>query len=93
MIFADEAADQPNEICMNAGRRADYVAALTTRINGVRLVVSGGVGSDNIVDYVHAGAFAIAVGGRLFTSGDLRNENYAAIAERARGILRLAGVA
>lgn len=71
---------------------ADYVAALTSRFNGVRLVVSGGVGSDNIVDYVHAGAFGIGVGGRLFTSGDLRNENYAAIAERARGILRLAGV-
>jgi 2-dehydro-3-deoxyphosphogluconate aldolase/(4S)-4-hydroxy-2-oxoglutarate aldolase len=72
---------------------ADYVAALTSRINGVRLVVSGGVGSENIVDYFQAGAFAIAVGGRLFTSGDLKNENYAAIAERARGILRLAGVA
>jgi 2-dehydro-3-deoxyphosphogluconate aldolase / (4S)-4-hydroxy-2-oxoglutarate aldolase len=71
----------------------DYVSALTSRINGVRLVVSGGVGAENIVDYFHAGAFAIAVGGRLFTSGDLRNENYAAIAERARGMLRLAGVA
>lgn len=71
---------------------ANYVAALTSRINGVRLVVSGGIGSDNIVDYFDAGAFAIAVGGRLFTSGDLKNENYAAIAERARGMLRLAGV-
>jgi len=71
---------------------ASYVAALTSRISGVRLVVSGGVGSESIVDYFHAGAFAIAVGGRLFTSGDLKNENYAAIAERARGMLRLAGV-
>ena len=72
---------------------ASYVAALTSRVNGVRLVASGGIGSDKIVDYFHAGAFAIAVGGRLFTNGDLKNENYAAIAERARGMLRLAGVA
>jgi 2-dehydro-3-deoxyphosphogluconate aldolase/(4S)-4-hydroxy-2-oxoglutarate aldolase len=69
-----------------------YVAALTTRINDVRLVISGGVGSENIVDYFNAGAFAIAVGSRLFPSGDLKNENYGAIAERARGIVRLAGV-
>jgi 2-dehydro-3-deoxyphosphogluconate aldolase/(4S)-4-hydroxy-2-oxoglutarate aldolase len=71
----------------------DYVAALTARISDVRLAVAGGVGSENIVDYFNAGAFAIAVGSRLFTSGDLKNENYAAIAERARGIVRLAGVA
>jgi 2-dehydro-3-deoxyphosphogluconate aldolase / (4S)-4-hydroxy-2-oxoglutarate aldolase len=70
----------------------DYVAALTTRINDVRLVISGGVGSENIIDYFNAGAFAIAVGSRLFPSGDLKNENYGAIAERARGIVRLAGV-
>lgn len=70
----------------------DYVAALTSRIGDVRLAVSGGVGPENIVDYFNAGAFAITVGGCLFTSGDLKNENYAAIAERARGIVRLAGV-
>jgi len=70
----------------------DYVAALTSRLNDIRLVVAGGVGSENIVDYFNSGAFAIAVGGRLFTSGDLKNENYAAIGERARGVIRLAGV-
>jgi 2-dehydro-3-deoxyphosphogluconate aldolase/(4S)-4-hydroxy-2-oxoglutarate aldolase len=70
----------------------DYVAALTSRIIDVRVTVAGGVGSENIVDYFNAGAFAIAVGSRLFTNGDLKNENYAAIAERARGIIRLAGV-
>lgn len=70
----------------------DYVAAITSRLNDVRLTAAGGVGPENIVDYFNAGAFAIAVGGRLFTSGDLKNENYAAIAERARGIVRLAGV-
>ncbi|PYT09863.1 MAG: hypothetical protein DMF60_01700 [Acidobacteria bacterium] len=70
----------------------EYIAALTSRILDVRLTAAGGVGSENIVDYFNAGAFAIAVGSRLFTSGDLNNENYAAIGERARGIIRLAGV-
>jgi 2-keto-3-deoxy-6-phosphogluconate aldolase len=58
-----------------------------------RLVAAGSVGPENIVDYFAAGAFAISVGNRLFTRGDLQYENYTAIAERARGILRLAGVA
>jgi 2-dehydro-3-deoxyphosphogluconate aldolase/(4S)-4-hydroxy-2-oxoglutarate aldolase len=70
----------------------EYVAAITSRLTDIRLAVAGGVGSENIVDYFNAGAFAISVGARLFTSGDLKNENYAAIAERARGIIRLAGV-
>ncbi len=70
----------------------EYIAALTSRLSDIRITVAGGVGSDNIVEYLHAGAFAISVGGRLFTTGDLKNENYAAIAERARGIMRLAGV-
>ena len=70
----------------------EYVAAITSRLNDIRLAVAGGVGSENIVEYFNAGAFAISVGSRLFTNGDLKNENYAAIAERARGIIRLAGV-
>jgi 2-dehydro-3-deoxyphosphogluconate aldolase/(4S)-4-hydroxy-2-oxoglutarate aldolase len=70
-----------------------YVGALTSRIEGVRLVASGGVSSENIADYFAGGAFAIAVGGRLFTRGDLQQENYTAIAERARGMIRLVGAA
>ena len=68
-----------------------YLGALTSRITGVRLVASGGVSSENIAEYFAAGAFAIAVGSRLFTRGDLQHENYTAIAERARGMIRLAG--
>jgi 2-dehydro-3-deoxyphosphogluconate aldolase / (4S)-4-hydroxy-2-oxoglutarate aldolase len=71
---------------------ADYIAALTSRMPGVRLVASGDVGPDNIAEYFSAGAFAISIGQRLFTRGDLQNQNYVAIAERARGIRRLAGV-
>jgi len=71
----------------------EYVSAITSRLPEARLVVAGSVGPENIVDYFAAGAFAIAVGSRLFTPGDLQYENYTAIAERARGIIRLAGVA
>lgn len=71
----------------------EYLSALTARIPDVRLVVAGGVGPENIVDYFGAGAFAIALGSRLFTPGDMQFENYTAIAERARGIIRLSGVA
>jgi 2-dehydro-3-deoxyphosphogluconate aldolase/(4S)-4-hydroxy-2-oxoglutarate aldolase len=71
----------------------EYLASLARRMTDVRLIASGGVGSENIVDYFNAGAFAISVSSRLFARGDLQNENYAAIAERARGIIRLAGTA
>ena len=70
----------------------EYLSALASRIPDVKLLATGGVGPENIVDYFAAGAFAIAVGSRLFTQGDLQHENYTAIAERARGIVRLAGV-
>ena len=70
----------------------DYVALLTSRMPDARLSVAGGVGLENITDYFAAGAFAVSVGGRLFLKGDLQNENYAAIAERARAFLHLAGI-
>jgi 2-dehydro-3-deoxyphosphogluconate aldolase / (4S)-4-hydroxy-2-oxoglutarate aldolase len=70
----------------------EYVRALMPRLPGIRLCVAGGVASENIVDYFTAGVSAIAVGSRLFPRSDLDCENYTAIAERARGIIRLAGV-
>ncbi len=70
-----------------------YLQELTSRMPDVRLAAEGNVSPENIVDYFNAGAVAVAVGNRLFTRGDLQNENYVAIAERARGLLRLAGVA
>jgi 2-dehydro-3-deoxyphosphogluconate aldolase / (4S)-4-hydroxy-2-oxoglutarate aldolase len=71
----------------------EYVAGLVSRMPGIRLGAAGGVAPENIIDYFSAGAFAVSVGGSLFAPGDLNNENYVAIAERARGMLRLAGVA
>src|SRR5215470_2622336 len=37
----------------------EYVRKLTSRFTGIRLVISGGVGPENIVDYFNAGAFAV----------------------------------
>ncbi len=70
----------------------EYVKELILRMSDIRLAVAGGVGPENIAEYFASGAFSISVGRHLFTRGDLQNENYAAIAERARGMLRLAGV-
>ena len=70
----------------------EYVELLTSRMPDARLAAAGGVGIENISAYFAAGAFAVCVGSRLFTKGDLQNENYAAIAERARSILQLSGV-
>ena len=72
---------------------ADYVRALASRMAGVRLGAAGGVSTENIEEYFAAGAFAVALGNSLFKRGDVQNENYAAIAERSRSILRLAGLA
>ncbi|HWC77824.1 MAG TPA: hypothetical protein VG778_10190 [Blastocatellia bacterium] len=69
-----------------------YLRSLVSRMAGIRLGAAGGVGSHNIQDYFNAGAFAVSVGSLLFMDGDVRNGNYAAIAERARTLLRLAEV-
>lgn len=67
-----------------------YVRGLVTRMSGIRLGAAGGVGPENIQEYFAAGAFAASVGSRLFQRGDLSNQNYVAIAERARMLLQLA---
>jgi 2-dehydro-3-deoxyphosphogluconate aldolase/(4S)-4-hydroxy-2-oxoglutarate aldolase len=71
----------------------EYFSGIAPRMPDFRLIAEGGVGAENIVDYFAAGAYAVAVGRRLFMAGDLQNSNYVAIAERARGLLRLAGMA
>ncbi|HEV8482663.1 MAG TPA: bifunctional 4-hydroxy-2-oxoglutarate aldolase/2-dehydro-3-deoxy-phosphogluconate aldolase [Blastocatellia bacterium] len=72
---------------------ANYMRALASRMAGVRLAAAGGVSSENVEEYFAAGAFAVAIGSCLFKRGDIQNENYAAIAERSRSILQLAGLA
>ena len=72
---------------------ANYVRALASRMAGVRLGAAGGISPENVAEYFAAGAVAVAVGSSLFKRGDVKNENYAAIAERARSILQLSGLA
>lgn len=70
----------------------EYVGAMTARFTDVRLGAAGGVAPENIVEYFEAGAFNVAVGRHLFTKADLEREDFAAITERARGLIRLAGL-
>jgi len=70
----------------------EYVEAITTRFSDLRVGAEGGVAPENVVEFFEAGAFVVAMGRRLFTETDLQNENYDAITERSRGLLRLAGV-
>jgi 2-dehydro-3-deoxyphosphogluconate aldolase/(4S)-4-hydroxy-2-oxoglutarate aldolase len=74
----------------SAAGGADYVHAMTSRFTDVRLGAAGGVSPENIVEHLEAGAFAVAVGKHLFTSDDLRNEDFAAISDRARRLAELA---
>jgi 2-dehydro-3-deoxyphosphogluconate aldolase/(4S)-4-hydroxy-2-oxoglutarate aldolase len=70
----------------------DYVGEMTARFTDVRLGAAGGVGPENIAEYFEAGAFAVGVGRQLFAKTDLEREDFASITERAKGLIRLAGV-
>jgi 2-dehydro-3-deoxyphosphogluconate aldolase/(4S)-4-hydroxy-2-oxoglutarate aldolase len=69
-----------------------YVSQLTSRFPEIRIAAASGVSAENIVDYFAGGVVAVVVGSRLFTQVEVQNGRYPAIAERARGLLRLAGV-
>jgi 2-dehydro-3-deoxyphosphogluconate aldolase / (4S)-4-hydroxy-2-oxoglutarate aldolase len=60
-----------------------YLAALRGPLPGARLVPTGGVGLEAIADFLHAGAFAVALGSPLV--GDaLETGELGTLAERAR---------
>ena len=68
-----------------------YLQALTKRMPELRLRPYGGVLASEISKYFAAGAFSVAIGSDLFRAGDVQTENYSAIAERARSVMRQAG--
>ena len=70
----------------------EYLRGLVTRMPGVRIGVAGEVTAEDIMSYFGSGAFAVWVGQALLSRGDIENENFGGIAERARGLRRLAGV-
>lgn len=67
---------------------ASYIRSLVESMPNVRLLPTSGVTTNNIVDFLQAGAFAVAMSGSIFKVGDLNNDNYGGIAERSRMLVK-----
>jgi 2-dehydro-3-deoxyphosphogluconate aldolase / (4S)-4-hydroxy-2-oxoglutarate aldolase len=67
---------------------AAYIRSLKESMPEVRLLPTSGVTTNNILDFLRAGAFAVAIGNSIFKDGDINNANYAGIAERGRMIVK-----
>lgn len=64
-----------------------FVRALLQPMPDLRLVPSGGIGPDDVVGYLKAGAFAVGLGGGLFYRGIETATDALAIAARARALV------
>jgi 2-dehydro-3-deoxyphosphogluconate aldolase/(4S)-4-hydroxy-2-oxoglutarate aldolase len=67
---------------------APYIRTLKDSMPEVRLLPASGVTVNNVMDFLQAGAFALGIGGSIFRVGDISNDNYASIAERARLLVK-----
>lgn len=63
-----------------------YIADVLAPLQGLALVPSGGIGLDEVADYLAAGAVAVGVGS-LMESSALRTGDHASIFERARRLM------
>lgn len=68
---------------------ADYIKHLRGPLPDVPLLAAGGITVENGRDFFSAGVRMIAVGGELFNKELIRSENWKAIAENARGFVKL----
>ena len=67
---------------------AAYIRSLKDSMPEVRLLPASGVTVSNVEDFLQAGSFAVCIGGSIFRIGDINNDNYASIAERARLLMK-----
>lgn len=67
---------------------AAYIRTLHAMIPEVRLMAMGGVTTDNLTEFLGAGATVVGIGGSLFKEGHIANGNYAGIAECSRNIMK-----
>jgi 2-dehydro-3-deoxyphosphogluconate aldolase/(4S)-4-hydroxy-2-oxoglutarate aldolase len=67
---------------------APYIRSLKDSMPEVRLLPASGVTVNNVTDFLQAGSFAVGIGGSIFRLGDINNDNYASIAERARLLMK-----
>jgi 2-dehydro-3-deoxyphosphogluconate aldolase / (4S)-4-hydroxy-2-oxoglutarate aldolase len=72
--------------CGNVGG-AKYIKALKGPFPQIEMVPTGGVNLDTVVDFLRAGACAVAVGGELIDAKSVAAGNYAVFEERAKQYL------
>ncbi|MBX7222939.1 MAG: bifunctional 4-hydroxy-2-oxoglutarate aldolase/2-dehydro-3-deoxy-phosphogluconate aldolase [Blastocatellia bacterium] len=101
-VFAIPGAATPTEVISAAGfgvplvnvfpagllGGAPYIRTLHTFVPDVRLMAIGGVTSENLADFLNAGATVVGLGGSLFKAGHIANGNFAGIAESARRVVK-----
>lgn len=64
-----------------------YIKAVLAPLPQLRLVPTGGVGADNVAQYLQAGATAVAVGGTLVNKKAVANADWVAITAEARRLV------
>src|ERR1017187_6671788 len=69
--------------CGNVGGPR-YIKALKGPFPHIAMIPTGGVNLDTIVDFLRAGACAVAVGGELIDAKSIQDGNYAIFEERAK---------
>lgn len=67
----------------------DYIKAIKAPLPQIELMPTGGVTIENAAAFIHAGAFALGVGGDLTDVVALRGGRRAVIAERANAFLEI----
>lgn len=63
-----------------------YLKAIAAPLSGIKFLAVGGVNAKNIGEYLEAGAVGVGIGGGITSL--LRENNYEAITEMARGFVR-----
>lgn len=64
-----------------------YIKALKGPFPQIEMIPTGGVNLDTTIDFLRAGACAVAVGGELIDAQTIQDGNYAVFEERARQYL------
>lgn len=65
----------------------DYIRAIRGPLPDVPLVPTGGIDASNLKEYLHAGAFAVGIGGGLIPAMSLAEERYDKITAGAAAVV------
>ena len=64
-----------------------YIKSLKAPLPQIEFVPTGGVTSDNVADFIRAGAFATAAGSSLVEAKAFKEKNWAAVTAKARAFV------